>query len=624
MLLKTNFSFLLLLALSLLPAPASQAAPSAASTSANGLPTLLSPDKKLRLQFGYDQAGELIYTFSASGKTLLKESTIGFRQADKAAVDAVARRAVNTVWKPVWGKRAVVPEHYNELTLSLKTYKIVARAYDNGVAFRYEFPAESAGTELTSFAFAGNYTAWYYNGENPNLGPEKLADCDATRQPVMTVKVDSTTYLALHEADLASGEPLLLQAKKGTLRFTVASKPTTAWKVVMYGRTPGALVDSHLLELLNPAPAPGRDFAWVKPGVALWDWRINGARTPDFAYDMSLPSWKRMVDFAAAQGLPYLVLDADWYGPEFGKDSDPVKGGKVAQVHEIIRYGKEKGVGIWLYLNDVGGRNFALDQTLKRYHDWGAAGIKYGFMSGNPAEKNTRTRLITELCAQNQLLCDFHDGPTHPYGQLRTYPNALTREYCKAQLDGHQLMQPGTFATSVFVNMVAGPLDMGNGFASLSQAGRVDNSSPVPSTLVGEAARTLIVFSGATIIPDIPENYQQHPELLRFISAQKMPWRESQTVQGAIGEYIVMARQAQDGTWLLGAATNEKPRELTIPLTFLAGGRYTATVMQDGPQADFRTQHESCATSTQQVRATDVIRVKLAPGGGACVVLKKE
>jgi hypothetical protein len=90
----------------------------------------------------------------------------------------------------------------------------------------------------------------------------------------------------------------------------------------------------------------------------------------------------------------------------------------------------------------------------------------------------------------------------------------------------------------------------------------VDEPSPVPSTLVGEAARTLIVFSGATIIPDISENYIKHPEILRFIASQKMPWNESKTLSGEIGEYIVVARQASDSNWLVGAATNEETREL--------------------------------------------------------------
>ncbi len=242
-------------------------------------------------------------------------------------------------------------------------------------------------------------------------------------------------------------------------------------------------------------------------------------------------------------------------------------------------------------------------------------------MKGAPEEKNRRTRLITELCAKNKLLCDFHDGPVHPYGQMRTWPNAVTREYCQSQLDGHKVFQPGTFVTSVFVNMLAGPLDMNNGLADLTQAGRVDHGVPVPSTLAGEAARTLIVFSGATVIPDIPEYYRKHPELLRFLAAQQMPWRESKTLAGEIGEYIVMACQAADGTWLVGAATNESSREIEVPLSFLPDGTYDALILQDGPKSDFRTHAEDYQAEKRVVTAADILHLKLAPGGGACVLI---
>src|SRR5439155_22353870 len=115
-----------------------------------------------------------------------------------------------------------------------------------------------------------------------------------------------------------------LQVHRCTTSMTIPSKRGKAWRVVLYGRTPGELVDSHLIELLNPPPAS--DFSWVKPGLAVWDWRINGAVANGFKYDMTLPSWKRMVDFASANGIPSLVLDANWYGPEFEKESDPTKG----------------------------------------------------------------------------------------------------------------------------------------------------------------------------------------------------------------------------------------------------------------------------------------------------------
>jgi alpha-glucosidase len=384
------------------------------------------------------------------------------------------------------------------------------------------------------------------------------------------------------------------------------------------------LIDAHLLELLNPEPAAGADFSWVKPGVAVWDWRINGAKANGFTYEMSLPSWKRMVDFAATNGIPSLVLDANWYGPEFHKESDPLKGGKVEQVHQLIAYGKQKGVGIWLYLNDVGGTAFPLEQTIRQYGSWGAVGVKYGFMRGNQEEKNKRTQLITRLCADNRLMVDFHDDPVHPYGQMRTWPNAVTREYCHAQLDAHRVFQPKTFVTAVFVNMLAGPIDMNNGLMDMTQQGRVDNPMPVPSTITAEAARTLITFSGATIIPDIPEYYNKYPELLRFISAEKMPWQESRTISGEIGEYIVMARKAADGNWLIAAATNETARTIKIPLSILGKGNYEALIIQDGTDADYRINKESSVSTIRTVNNTQTIEVKLAPGGGACILLQSK
>jgi len=578
-----------------------------------------SPDGNFKLIFEVAADGGVTHALEVDGKPVILPSPVGFAGGQFKGVE---RREVNSVWKPLWGKRAEVADHFREATIDLDCYRLQARAYNEGVAFRYVFPAaKPTGAEATTFNFAGDYTAWYYNGENHNIGPEKLSEAKGRRLPVATIQADKGTYLAVHEADLGEGDPMVLEGTPSQAALRIASKPSTAWRVVMVGRTPGALVDSHLIELLNPPPPAGMDFSWVKPGVAVWDWRINGAKVDDFRYEMSLPSWKRMVDFAAENRIPYLVLDANWYGPEFGHESDPLKGGKVDQVREIITYGKAKSVGVWLYLNDVGGRKFPLEETLKQYGEWGAAGVKYGFMRGSPEEKNQRTRLITELCAKNKLLCDFHDGPVHPYGQMRSWPNAVTREFCESQLDGHKVFQPRTFVTSVFVNGLAGPLDMNNGLADLIQAGRVDNGVPVPSTLAGEAARTLIVFSGATIIPDIPEYYRKHPELLRFIAAEQMPWRESKTLAGEIGEYIVTARQAADGAWLIGAATNESTRDVEVPLSFLPTGKHEALVIQDGPQSDFRTHTEDYEAEKREVSSTDTLRLHLAPGGGACVLI---
>nr|WP_199077785.1 glycoside hydrolase family 97 protein [Pedobacter sp. ASV19] len=585
------------------------------------LAELRSPDGKLKVLFTSDPDGAMCYSLIADGKVLLQPSHIGLKVSKLPVFKLKESKLVQKVWRPVWGKRSIVPDNYREITLVSDIYTIKARAYNNGIAFRYE--DGQADAELTEFNFAGNYTAWYYNGEDHNIGPENLQDAKGIRRPVATIKAADDQYMAIHEADLESGEPLLLQPVFGRASFLVPSKRAKAWRVIMYGRTPGQLVDSHLLELLNPDPEPGYDFSWVKPGVDLWDWRINGAEINGFRYQMSLPSWKRMVDFAAANKMPSLVLDANWYGSEFNKDSDPLKGGKAADVIELIRYGKEKGVGIWLYLNDVGGSAYPIANTIKQYGGWGAVGIKYGFMQGSFEDKNVKTKLITKLCAQNHLMTDFHDDPVHPYGQMRTWPNAVTREYCQAQLDGAKVFEPKTFVTTVFVNMLAGPLDMSNGVFDMAQKGRVDYGHPVPSTITAEAARTLITFSGATIIPDIPEYYNKHPELLKFIASEKMPWKESKTLSGEIGEYIVMARKASTGNWLIGAATNESPRILRIPLNFAEPGKYKALIIKDGKDASYLTNKEVYTTTTSIVTSKQFIVVELAPGGGACVLLEK-
>jgi len=620
---------------------------------------VLSPNKKLVIHIQQQTNGELTYSFTANGTLLIDKSQMGFKLESKEIVPGagwiikhLSKKRVRSVWKPIWGKRAVVPDRYNELTIEMERSSaalnkknqatapnkidLIARAYDDGIAFQYKIPKDNKGeakvlAEQTNYNFAGDYTAWFYNGENRNIGPEKLTATDTIRRPVMTIKAGKNHYMAVHEANLLTGAPLVLQSKKGEQLFTVASKPkmlstgyTSAWRVILYGTTPGVLVDSHLIELLNPDPNPNYDFSWVKPGVAVWDWRINGAEWNGFKYTMSYPSWIRMIDFASEEGFKYLVLDANWYGPEFASASNPTEGDKTKEVQKLIAYGKSKGVGIWLYLNDVGGRKYPIEKTLKQYADWGAAGVKYGFMKGTQEEKNPWTQKITELCAKNHLLVDFHDGPVHPYGQLRTWPNAITREYCHAQLDGHHVFVPSTFVTTVYVNMVAGPIDMDNGMFDLRQGNttRVDESQPVPSTLASEAARTLITFSGVTILPDIPEYYKKYPVLLDFLASQKMPWKESRTLAGEIGEYIVMMRKT-DNTYLVGVATNESGREINLSLSFLGQGSYKAEIVEDGDQANYLTNRETIKISNKTVNNKESLHLKLAPGGGACLKFTK-
>ena len=605
-----------------------------------------SPDKMISFKLNLDlEQQTLLYKITVDGVDVIDWSNLGYVNNLEETPFALDSKPLynrphkyKSVWKPLWGKRAQVKDVYNYalyyISCNIGQMSLAVQVYNDGVAFKLNGHSETVCYENTEFNFAGDYTAWYYNGERHNIGPEKLSDANGERLPIMIVKAADDLYLGLHEANLNDGGwPMRLQSESGSTSFKVIPEKISekrwgysgAWRVLMVGKTPGDLVDSHLIELLNPEPEG--DFSWVRPGVYLWDWRIDGAVWDGYHYGMNYDSWTRMIDFAAEQGLQGLVLDANWYGPEFEKDSDPTKGDKARDVQRIIKYGKDRGVGVWLYLNDVAGTNYPIEETLAQYEEWGASGVKYGFMNGNPQEKNRKTQEITALCAKHHLMVDYHDYPVHPFGQMRTWPNAVTREYCKAQLDGRQIFQPKTFVTSAFVNMVAGPIDQNNGFLELHQGRttRKDNNQEVPSTVTGEIARTLITWSGATVIPDIPEYYRKYPALLEFLSAEKQPWQESITLAGEIGEYIVMARQNKDGDWLIGAATNEDGRTLSVPLSFLSKGKYTATVSTDADDTHYRTNRETYKTEDPQVvNKKSVLELKLAPGGGACVLIKKD
>jgi alpha-glucosidase len=406
------------------------------------------------------------------------------------------------------------------------------------------------------------------------------------------------------------------------------------------------LITNNALVNLNP-PCQLEDTSWIKTGLSLWDWRGWGAKTADgFTYELDMKSWRRQVDFASQYGVKYLLLDANWYGEEFSEDSNPVSSrttlcvqnekGEILfpaapenwddpiDVPALIKYAADKNVGIMLYINDRAQVKYNFDETLATYKSWGAAGIKYGFMGGKGQQKVLDTRKIVEACARHQLVCDFHDGPVPPSGDCRTWPNYITREFCHAQADAKRSFSPTTFCTSVFINMLAGPLDMSNGMFALNgiENGRPRVFQPIDSTVVAEAARVLITFTGMAIVADMPEAYMAKADLFKFMGSMPMNWDETIVLDGAIGEYVSTARRAGQ-KWWIGTACNEQGLKHQIKLDFLKKGvTYTATVYEDAPDANYKKNREAYTVRSCEVRKGDVIDAVLAQGGGHAVYLE--
>ncbi|MBS3772358.1 MAG: glycoside hydrolase family 97 C-terminal domain-containing protein, partial [Bacteroidales bacterium] len=237
-----------------------------------------------------------------------------------------------------------------------------------------------------------------------------------------------------------------------------------------------------------------------------------------------------------------------------------------------------------------------------------------------------RTRAIVKLCARYELLVNFHDHPVPPAGGSRTWPNLITREYCHAQSDARRAFQPETFVTSAIVNGISGALDMNNGYFELNglmEQGRTAIGEPVPSTVVAEAARAFIVFSGLVVIPDHPDAYRAKADLFEFIANIRGSWDETKVIHAEIGKYITVARRKGD-IWMIGSATNGKAREVEIDLDFLGKGTYELTQFSDGENASAFGDKEDYIVKGKTVHAGDTHHYKMAPGGGHCVLIKKK
>ncbi|MCK4992234.1 MAG: glycoside hydrolase family 97 catalytic domain-containing protein, partial [Bacteroidales bacterium] len=409
---------------------------------------------------------------------------------------------------------------------------IIFRAYNDGMAFRYVFPKQenlkdfAIEEDLSEFAFTDNFSWWSANGERDNLGPLPINALKEPTHTPMVLQCADELFLGIHEAAIydfanfklkkGTKQNILQCDLQGHSRGTTGMK--TSWRAIFTGNSSGALMESNLLINLNPA-CKIEDTSWIKPGKCMWDWRVWGYETEEgFVYDLDTKSHLRFIDFAAENNIKYLLMDADWYGSEFSATSDPTSANEKVDIQKNMAYAKSKGVGIILYLNDVGAKKFGLERVIKQFADWGAAGVKYGFMKNQGQEKVQYTRKLVELCAKYKLLVDFHDDPVPPSGDCHTWPNLITREYCHSQADAKRSYWPETAVASPFINGLTGSLDLCGGWYDLEGAeSRVKVFEPIPGTVAAENAKLVVNYSGLSVLADSPEEYMKKPDLFQFI-----------------------------------------------------------------------------------------------------------
>jgi len=596
---------------------------------------LTSPENSVQSSISL-QEGQLSLSLNYNGKTILDSSPVGL-QVDGVdftrivQVSDFSERAFDETWEIINGKNQVVRNHYHEYNLKIardeKAYDLVMRLYDDGFAYRYIFQeGATIDAEMTSLNFSSDFTVWAYNGEKHNVGPTKRSanEVNEFRFPIV-MKLESGTFAAIHEAEILEFAPFSVNAAGpgNSMRFNIDYSPRekafkTSWRVIMLGERIGDLVESDLLVNLNE-PCKIEETSWIKPGKSLWDWRVWGYSAPDgFEYGLNTDSHKRMIDFAAENNIQNLLIDADWYGAEFSEESDPTSGREGIVIEECMAHAKEKGVGVILYLNDVGAKKFGLEKVLKQFHDWGAVGVKYGFMRGTPEEKVKHTRNVVELCAKYELMVDFHDNPIPPSGDRRTWPNLVTREFGHAQADAKYSHLPETSVNQVLINQISGPLDFTNGWFDLNNSfgPRTKVFEVIPGTVAAEVAKLITIYTGWMVLPDAPEAYLKYDDLFDCIRQMPPQFDSFKILDAKLDEYVIVARKS-GGEWFVGSLTNTASRALDIKLDFLEQGKsYTATLYEDAENAHFESNKEAYKVRNLDVSSKSIISAKLAAGGG--------
>jgi len=605
---------------------------------------ITSPDKNVEVTVTLSE-GKPYYKLSVKDKTVIKHARLGLK-TDKAfggsfQILNTSNRVVNDTYEMLWWKNKEVVNHCHELTLSLqeetgkgRRMDIVFRAYNDGVAFRYAFPEQEHLEEfiieedLTEFSFSDDYTWWSANGERDNLGPFSInAAKDAVFTP-MVLECSDEIYLAIQEAAIYHYANFKLKRARKPNTFQCElqgpSKAKTgipsSWRTILIGEKPGDLLESNLLTNLNP-PCKIEDTSWIKPGKSMWDWRAWGYTAQDgFTYGLNTPSHKRFIDFASRNNIQYLLMDADWYGPEFSEESDPTSANKVIDIEENLAYAKARGVGIVLYLNDVGAKRYGLERVLKQFHDWGVSGVKYGFMSGVGQEKVKHTRRVIELCAKYKLIVLFHDNPIPPSGDVRTWPNVMSREYGHSQADAKYSYYPETAVSAAFINLLTGALDMCNGWYGFEGSElRPKVFRFIPGTVAAENAKLVVFTAGLTVMPDTPEEYLDKSDLFAFIKHLPGHFDELKVLGGDMESYISLARRSGD-SWYVGSLTTREPRHLQVKLDFLDPGKhYKAYLYEDSPETHFVNKREAYKVREEEVLAGTELNVWLAPGGGNAI-----
>ncbi|WP_448548084.1 glycoside hydrolase family 97 catalytic domain-containing protein [Thalassotalea fusca] len=629
-----------------------------------------SPSRNINVEFTLVD-GRPAYRVLSGENIILATSALGFELKsqnalrDKFTLIDQSHSIVDEQWTPVWGERSRIDNHYRELMVHLqqndelaRRLDIVFRVFDDGIAFRYQFPEQdnlkqfAITAELTSFAFTDDHTSWSipadYDSYEHLYHKGKLSDLQAANTPI-TLKSKQGQYFSLHEAALTNYAGMaLVKAEESRLSLTSDLVPwpdgvkvkaetpfKTPWRTLQIADSLAELVESDIIANLNE-PSAIKDTSWIKPikYIGIW-WAMHMRKFTWQAgpnHGATTENTKQYIDFASQHGVDAVLVEGWNKGWETWHTGHNVQDFTQAypdfDLNEVTLYGQSKGVMLMGH-HETGGNiplyEGQLEQAFKLYHYYGVKAIKTGYAGKMwPAGHFhhgqfmvNHYRKVVELAAKYHIMLNVHE-PIKATGIRRTFPNMMTREGARGmEWNGwSEGNSPEHTTTLPFTRLLAGPLDYTPGIFNIQFDPQLQYR--VHSTLARQLALYVTLYSPMQMAADMIENYQQQAAF-EFIKQVPVNWDETKLLAGEIGDFAVFARR-KGQQWFIGSTTDEHPRQLRLTLDFLQPNtRYIAKIYSDAKNTDFKHNPTAIAITEHEVKKGDQVIVTMASAGGNAI-----
>lgn len=623
--------------------------------------TLKSPDGKLQVSISASQ--KLTYSVSIDNNKLMADCPIslninGKEIGQNAKVGKASRKAVDETIHPVVAlKNDAVRNHYNQLSLALGNGNAVEfRAYDNGMAYRFITNSKDSAVvygETADMNFCGNYKAHVSSTGGFRTSCEShyrhvplaefKAEDNMTYLPIV-IETDQQYKILISESDIreypclflrgTSGNSLtatfpkfILQAeadgdrsqkilKEGDYIAKSGGRRSFPWRYFVISREDKEIVANEMTRCLAGKNELA-DTSWIKPGQVSWDWwnhkMIWGV---DFLAGINTNTYKYYIDFASRFGVPYIIMDEGWAK----STREPFETIPEINLPELIRYGKEKNVGIILWLPWLTVENHM--DLFERYEKWGVPGVKIDFMDRSDQWMVNFYERVAKEAAKHHMVVDFH-GSFKPAGLECRYPNVLSYEGVLG-LEQNESCRPDNSIYLPFMRNAVGPMDFTPGAMISAQPEHNRCSDPNPmacGTRAYQMALYVVFESGTQMLADSPTRYYAEEPCTEFITSVPVTWNETKVLDARLGDYVIVARR-KGNKWFVGAITGDRPQKFNLALDFLsAGKKYRMTNFEDGANAgrqamDYRKKTRDVEKSTQ-------LDIQLVRNGGWCAVIEE-